>query len=70
MPPTTLIVDDEPLGRSTPAIRANLFEPTESFGQQSVLTVPSVQFVKAFDRLVKIYFSQHRVWRTLPPSRR
>jgi hypothetical protein len=36
---------------------ANLFEPVESFGQQSLLTVPSIQFVKAFERLVKIYFS-------------
>jgi len=51
-------VRNHPARWSTPAIRASRFEPTESLNQQSVLTVPSVQFVKAFHRLVKIRFSQ------------
>jgi hypothetical protein len=44
--------------RSRLAIRACLFEASEGFGQQSVPTVRSVQFVTAFHRLVKIRFSQ------------
>jgi hypothetical protein len=37
---------------------ANLFRPTESLGQQPVLTVPPVQFVTEYNRLVKNCFSQ------------